>query len=184
MPSPIAHIGAGYAVYRVFKKDLPENRRRFWFVPAQLAATAALSLLPDLDTILAVALGDMQRYHNNFTHSLLFAIPVALLCAAPVYFANRPAFRTWFLVCLFAIELHIVMDFFTAERGVMLFWPLTDARFSSPVKLFYGLQLGLGWFSVWHLWTAFTESLFALAAILFASFIERRRTRKALVLAD
>jgi inner membrane protein len=68
------------------------------------------------------------------------------------------------------------MDALTAERGVMLFWPLTQARFSSPVKLFYGLQWGLGWFSIWHLWTIFTESVFVALVLFAVNFFQKRRS--------
>jgi hypothetical protein len=67
------------------------------------------------------------------------------------------------------------MDALTADRGVMMFWPLTEARFASSVKVFYGLQWGLGWFSPWHLWTVFTESLFVLVVILAVNYFSKRR---------
>jgi hypothetical protein len=69
------------------------------------------------------------------------------------------------------------MDALTAERGVMMFWPLTDARFASPIKIFYGLQWGLGWFSVWHLWTVFTEALFGLIVILGMNYFDKRKIK-------
>jgi membrane-bound metal-dependent hydrolase YbcI (DUF457 family) len=71
----------------------------------------------------------------------------------------RSNFWLWFVICLISYDLHVLMDALTADRGVMMFWPLTDAH-RVAVKLFYGLQWGLGWFSPWHLWTIFTESVF------------------------
>lgn len=174
MPSPVAHLGAGYVIYRQSKNRLPEDRRRFWVIPLQVVAVAALSLLPDLDTIPAVLFGDMQRYHNNISHSLFFAIPVALVCAGLFTLVYRSNFWTWFFVSLVSYEIHIIMDFFTAERGVMLFWPLLEARFASPVKLFMGLQWGLGWFSIWHLWTFLTEGIFCLVVIFLSVQFEKR----------
>jgi inner membrane protein len=69
------------------------------------------------------------------------------------------------------------MDALTAERGVMMFWPLTQARFTSPIKIFYGVQWGLGWFSLWHLWTFFTESLFVLVVIVAVNHFDNRRNQ-------
>jgi hypothetical protein len=58
----------------------------------------------------------------------------------------------------------------------MLFWPLTQERFASPIKLFYGLQWGLGWFSLWHLWTLFTESLFVAVVLIAVHYFQKRRS--------
>jgi hypothetical protein len=69
------------------------------------------------------------------------------------------------------------MDMMTAERGVMLFWPLTQNRFASPMKIFYGLQWGLGWFSIWHLWTIFTELLLVLVVVLAVNYCEKGRNK-------
>jgi hypothetical protein len=87
----------------------------------------------------------------------------------------------WLFISLFSYHLHVIMDFFTAERGVMLLWPITDARFASPVKLFYGLQWGLGWFSVWHLWTIFTESLFSILIIAVVIYLEKQKSKKIII---
>lgn len=178
MPSPIAHLGVGYAIYRTNKHNLPEDQLRIWVLPLQLVLVAGLSMLPDMDIFLAVVLGDMQTYHNNFSHSFFFAFPVAMIIAALFYWMYRSHFWKWFLICLLSYGFHIIMDFFTAERGVMLFWPFTRARFASPVKLFYGLQWGLGWFSIWHLWTIFTETIFSLVIISTVIFFEKRSYRK------
>jgi hypothetical protein len=78
MPSPIAHLGVGYAIYRHYKDRLPEDKRSFWKFPLQLILVTGLSMLPDLDVIPAIIFRDMRAYHNNISHSLLFGIPVAL----------------------------------------------------------------------------------------------------------
>ena len=177
MPSPIAHLGAGYAIYRYYQRRLPENRGRFWKLPVQMLLIMGLSMLPDLDIIAAIIFRDMKNYHNNFSHSLLLGIPVAIVIAAILYQIYRTDFRLWFLIGLVSYDLHIIMDALTAERGVMLFWPLTQYRFASPIKIFYGLQWGLGWFSMWHLWTIFTELLFTVAVIAGANYFDKRRNR-------
>ena len=177
MPSPIAHLGAGYAIYRYYKHRLPEERRQIWKVPLQLFLIAGLSMLPDLDVIPAIIFRDMRAYHNNISHSLLFGVPVALLIAGILHRVYRTSFWLWFVICLVSYDLHVIMDAFTAERGVMLFWPFTEERFASPVKLFYGLQWGLGWFSVWHLWTIFTESAFVAVLVIAMNYFEKRRAR-------
>jgi hypothetical protein len=108
---------------------------------------------------------------------MFFAVPVALLVAGIFHRVYRSNFWLWFLICLISYDLHIIMDALTAERGVMLFWPLTQARYASPIKLFYGLQWGLGWFSPWHLWTIFTETLFSIIVLNAVSYFDKRRNQ-------
>jgi membrane-bound metal-dependent hydrolase YbcI (DUF457 family) len=175
MPSPIAHLGVGYAIYRHYKHKLPMDQRHFWKIPLQMIMVTGLSMLPDLDVIPAIIFRDMKAYHNNFSHSLLFAIPVAFLTAGLFHRIYQSNFWLWLLVCLISYELHIVMDALTAERGVMMFWPLSQNRFVSPIRIFYGLQWGLGWFSIWHLWTIFTESLFVLILLAVVNYFDLRK---------
>jgi membrane-bound metal-dependent hydrolase YbcI (DUF457 family) len=178
MPSPIAHLSVGYVIYRLNKDKLPVDNRKVLSIPLQMAAVISISMLPDLDAVLGIAFGDMAKYHNQFTHSLISGFPVALAGASIFNWIYRSSFWKWFLICLLSYELHIIMDLFTGERGVMLFWPFSEMRFISPIKLFYGMQWGLGWFSVSHMWTIFTESLFGLFAILSAVYWEKRKLQK------
>jgi len=142
-----------------------------------LFLVTGLSLLPDLDVIPAVIFRDMRGYHNSMSHSLLVGILVALLIAGIFQRVYRSNFWLWFLICLISYDLHVVMDALTADRGVMMFWPLTEARYASSVKIFYGLQWGLGWFSPWHLWTIFTESLFVGIVLIAMNYFDKRRKR-------
>lgn len=175
MPSPIAHLGAGYAIYRYYKRNLPQDQNYFWKLPLQMIMVTGLSMLPDLDVIPAIIFQDMRAYHNNFSHSILFAVPVALLVAGIFHRIYRSNFWLWFLICLVSYDLHVIMDALTADRGVMLFWPLTQNRFASSIKVFYGLRWGFGWISIWHLWTIFTELLFVVVVIGAVNYFERRR---------
>lgn len=184
MPSPIAHLAVGYAVYRQYEASLPRGQHKIWNFPLQLVAVASLSLLPDLDVVPAIIFRDMGKFHNNFSHSLLFAVPVALLVAGSFHRVYRTGFWRWFLICLLSYDLHVLMDALTAERGVMMFWPLTPARFASPIKLFYGLQWGLGWISIYHLWTIVTESVFALIVIRAINFFNRRKNQQTSILSE
>lgn len=179
MPSPIAHLSVGYAIYRHYKNKLPQQSTQAWKLPLQMVVVAGLSMLPDLDVVPAIIFNNMHRYHNNFSHSFVLAIPVAFLLAGILHRVYRSNFWLWFIICLLSYDLHVFMDALTAERGVMMFWPLTDARFASPIKLFYGLQWGLGWFSIWHLWTIFTEALFGAIVILAMNYFDKRKASQA-----
>jgi LexA-binding, inner membrane-associated putative hydrolase len=184
MPSPIAHLSVGYVIYRYYKRKYPESPTRIWKLPLQLILVSGLSLLPDLDVIPAIIFGDMQRYHNNFSHSILFAIPVSFVVAGVLHRASRSDFWLWFVVCSISYDLHVIMDALTDGRGVMMFWPLTEARFASPMNVFIGLHWGEGWLSIWHLWTILTESLFGLIAFLAIRYFDKRRNQKNTVISS
>ncbi len=161
MPSPIAHLAAGYLVYRVSAGISPSaGRHRIGPLPLLPAAVAGFSLLPDVDAVAGLLSGNFGRYHNNLTHSLLVGLAVALAGGALMSRRNQP-FRFWFGVALTAFALHSVMDAATPGRGVMLAWPLTPDRMSLPWALFYGFHWSDGWYSSRHLWTAMSESAFA-----------------------
>jgi inner membrane protein len=177
MPSPIAHLGAGYAIYRFYKHRLPQDHKRFWKFPLQLVMVVGLSMIPDLDVIPAIIFRDMKAYHNNFSHSLLLAIPVAFLIAGIFHRIYPSNFWLWFAISLVSYDLHVIMDALTAERGVMMLWPLSQNRFVSPIRIFYGLHWGLGWFSLWHLWTVFTESVFVLVLMAVVKYFDQRKNR-------
>jgi membrane-bound metal-dependent hydrolase YbcI (DUF457 family) len=183
MPSPIAHLTAGYAIYHLYKNKLPKSTYHFWQLPFQWLLIAGLSLLPDLDFLFGLVFGDIEKYHNNFSHSLLFGFLIALIFSSSAYWVYRSHFLMLFMVSLMSYDFHIIMDIFTGERGVMLFWPIVQDRFSSPVKLFIGVQWGEGLISIWHLWTILSELIFFLIVFIGLNFFDKGKTtaRKAIV---
>jgi inner membrane protein len=95
---------------------------------------AALALLPDADVI-GFALG--VRYadpwgHRGATHSLLFALLVALLVAGVARALRGPALRTG-LLALLAVGSHGLLDTFTdGGLGAALLWPFRETRYFAP----------------------------------------------------
>jgi inner membrane protein len=179
MPSPLAHITAGYAIYRIFRNKLSENEHaKVWVFSVFLIIVVFLSLVPDVDSIFGLAMGDLGRYHNNGTHSLVVGLVIALLFALAIRWRFRHSFGTWFVIALLAYETHIIMDFFTIGRGVMLFWPFSYVRYSSPVLVFYGLHWSDGVFSLRHLWTLFTELVFFAFIYTILRFIPNIRSNQ------
>jgi len=172
MPSPIAHVTAGYILYRTFR----QYHRQFATAGGMaFLLFAGFSLAPDLDSILGILSGDFGRFHNNITHSLFGVI----LAAVAVYLflkATRlaPAIP-WALAAAACYGLHVSMDFFTHGRGVMALWPITGERFISPVLLFYGLHWSAGWLNPSHLVTAATEGLPCVIAIWLVHVAMRRK---------
>jgi inner membrane protein len=174
MPSPIAHLAVGYALYRLFRRREPEpTLKPIGPVPGLLAVTAAFSILPDIDSVVGLLAGNFGRFHNNATHSLFVGVAFSLGFAALMWVlggkSRREQFAYWFGVAVVSYSLHIIMDAATISRGVMAFWPLTSERFLAPVTIFYGLHWSDGWVSIRHLWTFLTESAFA-GLVLFALY--------------
>ena len=158
MPSPITHLAAGYAIYRLARDRVPGRTfGQHWRLPGLLVFALIFSMLPDLDSVAAVLLNDFGRFHNQGSHSLLVGLAVALATAGLAALLRAGSLRVWFVVALVAYELHVILDFLTVGRGVMLFWPLTDSRYLSPLLLFYGLHWSDGLFSVNHVITLVTE---------------------------
>ncbi len=173
MPSPIAHVSAGYVLFRVFGM-----RQRCFAAGGWLAALAfaGLSLAPDMDSVLGVLSSDFGRYHNNVSHSLFAALPVGALVYLFLKATRLAPALPWMLAAMACYVLHVGMDFFTYGRGVMAFWPVTHERFISPVLLFYGLHWSAGWLSPSHLVTAVTEVIPSAIAIALTHAVLRRRS--------
>jgi inner membrane protein len=169
MPSPIAHVAASYAVYKYYEARYPERATaKVGPVPRLLAAAIGLSLLPDLDFIPGLLINDLGRFHNYFSHSFFFGFVMALAVGCLVWLKNRSDFTFWFGLTLVCYQLHVVMDFFTVGRGLMVWWPLLTERIQPPFYLFYGLHRSDGLISIRHVWTFLTETAFALIVILLA----------------
>lgn len=185
MPSPLAHSAMGYLIYRLADRRLRgAGKLKIASLPMLLIATLVFSLLPDLDSVAGILVGDFGGYHNNWTHSLMTGLAVAFLVGMAVWLKQRSGFLKWFMIPLLSYEAHVIMDFFTTGRGVMLLWPLSTDRFSSPLLLFYGLHWSEGLFSIKHLWTIATESIFVLLILVIVqliprmSFIDRGQSRR------
>lgn len=121
-----------------------------------------LSLLPDLDVIPGILLRQIDYFHNNLSHSLFFGLIVAFSVGCLVWLMQKTGFAYWFLLTLLCYETHVMMDFFTVGRGVMILWPFSFERYEPALMLFYGLRRSEGLISIHHLWTLVTESGFAL----------------------
>jgi inner membrane protein len=177
MPSPIAHLAMGYAIYRVAVSKKPEKKQpRLGPFPRLLIYTLVLSHVPDLDFIPGLLLpGEFDQFHNTITNSLIVGLGISLLIGLGAWVWQRNDFWFWFTVTLVCYQMHVMMDFFTVGRGAMLLWPLTPERFEPPIKLFYGLHRSDGWLSTRHLWTLLTELGFTAFLVLVVHTAVNRR---------
>lgn len=117
------------------------TRRAGWLLFAAFAACA-----PDLDFLPGLLEGDLNRFHQKQGHSLGAAVIFGVLS----YLFVRIWSRRWSLWAgifgfLFFAS-HLLVDFFTADYrapyGQMLFWPLSEQYFISPVAIFEGIKHG------------------------------------------
>lgn len=177
MPSPLIHIAAGYFISKArahTQGPAGSASKR----PSTLLWITAISIIPDLDAVPGILLNDMPRFHNGYTHSLFVGLLAAILFASLASRVNLRLWTPWFWSALLAYELHIALDFFCGGRGQMLLWPVTAARYASPLRLFAGLRWGEGVFSIWHLHTLTSEVLFIAAAFLAYRLIRRSASRR------
>ncbi|MFW9847317.1 MAG: metal-dependent hydrolase, partial [Candidatus Thorarchaeota archaeon] len=175
MPSPVAHTAIGYMIYQLSKSRLPqEGSKRVGPFSRSLVVTVGLSLLPDMDAVLGLLMGDLARFHNNVTNSLIVGLLVAPVVGGIAWMRQRSGFTRWLFIALLSYELHVMMDYLSVGRGLMLLWPLSWERYESPVKLFYGFRWSQPLMSVHHVWTLATELGFSAIIVLAAHIITRR----------
>jgi inner membrane protein len=179
MPSPLAHMAMGYVINKMHRQKSSSgvNTRAVGKRLGLAMLPLVMSLLPDLDSVLGLLTGNFGRFHNNATHSLIFGLIVAFFIGMIASRPSRSEFPNWFAIALACYEMHVIMDFFTIGRGVMLFWPFSSQRFSSPVKLFYGLHWSDGWWSLRHIWTLFTELGFIVVMVTAVHLMAKRAVK-------
>jgi inner membrane protein len=154
-------MAAGYAIYRIGRSPLLQRTPLGVDGSIQSLVTIfGLSLLPDLDAIPGLLTGDLDRFHNNLTHSFMAGILAALAIGGIVHLKNRAGFAHWFSMALISYQLHVLMDFFSRGRGVMLFWPFSMERYEPAIRLFYGLHRSKGWLTIDHVWMLVNELTF------------------------
>ena len=161
MPSPIAHVSAGYVLFAFFRKHISKTVTTVTGRGLILFGLCAFfSMLPDIDAVPGFATGEMGRYHNQWTHSLIWGLGLTAILAALMYALQKKGFLAWFTLFFSCYSIHIIMDYFTYGRGVKLLWPIADNRFKSDSTFFGGLHWSDGLFSSNHIWTAIEEISF------------------------
>jgi inner membrane protein len=116
--------------------------------PALTAVACVASILPDGDSIgfWAGVPYDSPLGHRGFTHSLCFALLVALGCASFARRLGAPA-STVFAVVLVATASHGVLDALTTGgMGVAFFSPFSNERFFFPWRVIAVSPIGVSSF--------------------------------------
>jgi inner membrane protein len=146
MPSVFTHAFAALALGKASTDE--KKPARFWVLSVLCA------VLPDADVISRFAFG-LRGYsqfgHRGLTHSLLFALLVALLVVW-LAFRKTPRFSKewWMLLSYFFIVTasHGLLDTLTdGGSGVAFFAPFDGTRYFFPWRPIEVSPLGLGFFS-------------------------------------
>ncbi len=139
----LGHIAMGMAVAR-FESNRPAPLLQSLF--ASMVLWSGLSLLPDADVIgfrLGVAYGD-EWGHRGASHSIVFALGVALAFAAVARLSERPFPRTLALAAV-VVGSHGLLDTLTdGGLGAELLWPFSSERFFAPVAPLPVAPIGRG----------------------------------------
>ena len=175
MPSPLAHVTMGYALYRFHRHAYSRQGQASGLDRRVLLAALGLSFLPDVDSALGLLTGEFARYHNNVSHSLAAGALAALAVGGLIWLRRRSGFGRWFALALASYWLHIAMDYFTSGRGVMALWPFSADRDAAPVSLFVGLHWSDGLLSVMHVWMLASELAFVVAVAVLLRLLLRTK---------
>ena len=141
MPTIISHPAVPLALALGLGRSVVSTRL------AQAGVVA--SILPDLD-VLAFRLGisyEDALGHRGFTHSLLFAVAMALAVAC-AYRVLDTTFSRAFWFVLLATASHGILDSFTnGGLGVAFLWPFWDERYFAPLQMIEVSPIGIAFFS-------------------------------------
>jgi inner membrane protein len=140
MPTVLSHPVVPLAIRLGFGADV---------IPKSLLLAGALgSVLPDLDVV-AFWYGiphQSEFGHRGFSHSLVFAICVAL-SGASFHRRLKTTFGKAFVFLLVATGSHGVLDAFTnGGVGIALFWPWSENRYFAPFRPIKVAPIGLDFF--------------------------------------
>lgn len=139
MPTPIGHTLFGLALFKL----TPVGETKNDFISILLVIFAANA--PDLDFVPGILVGDFNRYHQLYSHSIVFVVGFALLVFLICF--SRPAQRLRFGLTAGALYAsHLLLDLISYDGaepiGMPLLWPFSSQLFHSPYTIFGGLLHG------------------------------------------
>ncbi|GAB1594525.1 metal-dependent hydrolase [Lysobacter claricitrinus] len=148
--------------------------------PRLLAAGFVAAMLPDADTV--GALFGVERgtlfAHRGITHSIIFAVIVALATTVLARWLRSTPRATFAFVLACALS-HPLLDVFTnGGPGVMLGWPLSTARVFAPWRPIEVSPIGAAFFSARGLDVVLSELTWVVAPA-FLLAVAARAARRA-----
>lgn len=151
----IGHVAVGLAARRWYERDQAPP----WAALTSMLVWSGISLLPDID-VFGFRLGIHYAEpwgHRGATHSLVFAMMVALGAGLVARSAKLPMARTTLLVGA-VVASHPLLDCLTdGGLGCALLWPFSNERFFAPWTPLPVAPIGRGFISGEGLRVALTE---------------------------
>ncbi|MFC1664097.1 metal-dependent hydrolase [Pseudomonadota bacterium] len=139
MPTPIGHTLFGLTLLKLSPASTKSNSLKS-FLLVLIAANA-----PDLDFIPGILVGDFNRYHQQYSHSLIFAAAFALLFFVLFFYQRQQRLKISLLAGTLYSS-HLLLDLITYDGaepfGIPLLWPFSSQLFHSPYTLFGGILHG------------------------------------------
>ena len=134
MCTPLGHSLVGYSIYR--NQHVLQSRTP-WMMFFQVVL---ISILPDIDFVFGTMVGNPNRYHHLWTHSLAFVLLVGGLYGLGYTLLKRKnGFKAGGVVSGIVLS-HIILDFFSRDTrepcGMPLFWPIHNGFYHAPVTIF------------------------------------------------
>lgn len=177
MPFPIAHALLGVSIVKTWRANAsPDTGTKDFLLGALLA------ICPDFDFFLIWILGLKGEYHRGPSHSILFAITIALIISL---LTDTPRLRRFFPY-LSATLSHSLLDALTSKSlpGVMLLWPLSTKRISFGLFDYMEFHVNIFSYSAYDfLVTVIRISLVEIAAfapiLLWVSWLNRKQQEAA-----
>lgn len=134
MPTPIGHVLAGAIIFRIFRK---KNLALFLLL-------VFFALLPDIDFLFGFIVGDVNRYHHLFTHSVSFVLIAGIAGSAIVYFWRKQGFLFYSAIFCSAGISHLILDILALDKrppyGCPLLWPFSRKFIISPFYFFSDVE--------------------------------------------
>jgi inner membrane protein len=149
-------------------------------LPTRVAVAGAIAtILPDLDVV-AFALGIPYEHpfgHRGFTHSIVFALIIAVLATWMLRVReHRRATFAFLFVCVMS---HAILDAMTdGGLGVAFFAPFHDERYFFPWTPIRVSPIGARFFSARGLTTLRSELVYVWAPSIIAAVVGRIPARK------
>jgi membrane-bound metal-dependent hydrolase YbcI (DUF457 family) len=180
MTTPAGHALFGLAVFLT----TPGTNRRAALILLALLLAAAFTPDADLFPLLWGDLSTANQLHQHVTHSLLFTAAAALALALAARLLGCGDFIRLSPYFIAAAWSHLLLDLLTSDTrepiGVMLLWPFSNARFSSPVSIFGGLAKSRPEELIsWHNAGVIAGEILVLAPLVIAVWLLRVRRMRA-----
>lgn len=138
MCTPLGHSIVGYSVAMI--QSGVEIRQNGWM----LLQVILFANLPDINLLFGYAVGNPNRYHHLWTHSLSFVLLAGLLYGVSyTLLKKKNGFKAGLIISGIVFS-HIVLDFFSKDTrvpyGMPLFWPISEKFYLAPVTLFLDIN--------------------------------------------